>query len=352
MSKGFNDLYKELNSTQSLIDKLNPSISRHFSELGFISKTLLETDSLTQYQKMLNPQASSITETIRDYELKQKKQMQQLLGYDNLSNFATKSLSLDMISELATKTLGDLQMNHGYILDKLRGQSVLEAHAHQHLSNFDLLNAAGISQLSHISEMNQFDYASSLINNLNSFKFHNLIIYEDPEPEEIDNLDLDDIEIEEEQKSSLIMIDKLPLKVISMILQNPQEVRNITPRQFEEFIADLLSQLGFSNVILTPRSGDGGKDIIASRSISGIPISLYFECKKYADGNKIQLETLRALLGTMAHDARSVNKGVLVTTSSFTRGCNKFIMEESRLDGKDYQGILGWINEINKNHAI
>ena len=41
-----------------------------------------------------------------------------------------------------------------------------------------------------------------------------------------------------------------------------------------------------------------------------------------------------------------------VTTSSFTRGCNKFIMEESRLDGKDYQGILGWINELNRNHSI
>lgn len=45
------------------------------------------------------------------------------------------------------------------------------------------------------------------------------------------------------------------------------------------------------------------------------------------------------------------NFSQIVTTSSFTRGCNKFIMEESRLDGKGYQGILGWINEINKDHA-
>ena len=86
-------------------------------------------------------------------------------------------------------------------------------------------------------------------------------------------------------------------------------MRNITPRQFEEFIAKLLSELGFNDVILTPRSGDGGKDVIASHSVQGIPITFYFECKKYAEGNKIQLDTMRSLLGTVAHDSRKVNKG-------------------------------------------
>lgn len=50
------------------------------------------------------------------------------------------------------------------------------------------------------------------------------------------------------------------------------EVKNLTPRQFEEFVAETLSQFGFTDVILTTRSRDGGKDVIASHQINGIPL--------------------------------------------------------------------------------
>lgn len=43
------DLYKEPNSTQCLIDKLTPSVFDYCSKFDSISKTLYETNSLTQY---------------------------------------------------------------------------------------------------------------------------------------------------------------------------------------------------------------------------------------------------------------------------------------------------------------
>ncbi len=49
----------------------------------------------------------------------------------------------------------------------------------------------------------------------------------------------------------------------------PHQVKNLTPRQFEEFVAETLAQLGFRDVILTPRSRGGGKDVIARHKISG-----------------------------------------------------------------------------------
>lgn len=98
-------------------------------------------------------------------------------------------------------------------------------------------------------------------------------------------------------------------------------------------------------MLLTPQARDGGRDVIARKMIHEIPITFYFECKKYAESNRVQLDSVRALLGVVAHDSRSANVGVLVTTSYFTRGCKELIATDCRLDGKDYEGIVGWVSE-------
>jgi HJR/Mrr/RecB family endonuclease len=121
-------------------------------------------------------------------------------------------------------------------------------------------------------------------------------------------------------------------------------MHRLTPREFEEFTAEILGALGFRDIILTPRAADGGRDVIASQEVNGIPLMFYFECKKYAEGHKVQLDTLRALLGVVAHNSTEANIGVLVTTSSFTAGAKKLILSECRLDGKDYDGIIGWVS--------
>jgi hypothetical protein len=54
----------------------------------------------------------------------------------------------------------------------------------------------------------------------------------------------------------------------------------------------------------------------------------------------------------MAHDAPSVNKGVLVSTSTFTKGSKQFLLGEARLDGKDYDWVIGWIDEIRKRFDL
>jgi restriction endonuclease Mrr len=149
-----------------------------------------------------------------------------------------------------------------------------------------------------------------------------------------------------EYRRVLATVEEIPFRAVELILRDPRHLSGLTPRQFEEFVAGVVDRLGFQDVRLTPRSADGGKDVIASRRVNGIPISFYFECKKYAEGNKVQLDTLRGLLGTVAHDSRKANIGVLVTTSTFTRGCHELLASECRLDGKDYQGLLGWVSEI------
>jgi HJR/Mrr/RecB family endonuclease len=146
-------------------------------------------------------------------------------------------------------------------------------------------------------------------------------------------------------QSDLLTAENLPLEMIRQVANNPRVMHQMSPRRFEEFIAELIEQLGFDDVLLTPLSRDGGRDIIARKAIHDIPITFFFECKKYAETNRVQLDTLRALLGVVAHDSRSANIGVLVTTSRFTRGCKELIATDCRLDGKDYEGIVGWVSE-------
>lgn len=169
---------------------------------------------------------------------------------------------------------------------------------------------------------------------------------------EVEAVDPATLSIDADYKDRIIRVDHLPFRVFAEILREPRRMRDLSPRQFEVFVAEILNQLGFRDVILTPRSGDGGRDVIAAKEVNGIPVSFYFECKKYAEDNKVQLATLRALLGVVAHESRSANIGVLVTTSEFTKGSQNLIVNECRLDGKDYDGIVGWIADLKKPSPV
>lgn len=221
--------------------------------------------------------------------------------------------------------------------------------AEQHSKSFELIDTERFKNLIEIYHTQNIEFSTKLAESIRQLNLRELTSFHGISADEIDEIEPENIILPDEHKSNLIKVDGLPLKAISTILRDPKELHNLSPGQFEEFIADILSKLGFKNIVLTPRSSDGGKDVIASNKVNGIPMSFYFECKKYAKGNKIQLNTLRAPLGTVAHSSNETNIGVLVTTSTFTKGCRDLILSECRLDGKDYDGILGWIDEINKN---
>lgn len=155
-------------------------------------------------------------------------------------------------------------------------------------------------------------------------------------------------EITEEVHDRLELVRFLPLKVIDAVAANPELMRGLDPRDFEKLVAELLNSLKFENIILTPRSGDGGRDVIATKFVSGIPLLFSFECKRYAD--KIGLDLMRGLLGSVAHGPTKANKGVLVTTSSFTKGAKDFIVSEPLVDGKDFKDLVVWLNEYKQGN--
>ena len=155
----------------------------------------------------------------------------------------------------------------------------------------------------------------------------------------------DDSEDREEVESRIIQVEYLPQRLFDAIRNEPKLMRGLEPRAFEEFTAELLIKLGFKGIKLTPRSGDGGRDIVATQVINDIPVVMAFECKKYSETNKIGPDFLRALLGTITQGATRASMGVLVTTSSFTSGARSFIAAEASIDGKDFDALAKWLLE-------
>lgn len=150
---------------------------------------------------------------------------------------------------------------------------------------------------------------------------------------------------ESDESASIVarieLVRWLPIELMKAIAANPELMRGMNPLDFEKLVANLLEVQGFENIQLTKRSGDGGRDIIATRHVAGIPVLFAFECKRYTD--KISVDIMRGLLGSLVASDTKANKGVLVTTSTFTRDARRFIASEVLLDGKDFNDLVNWL---------
>ncbi|WP_051536429.1 restriction endonuclease [Ruminococcus flavefaciens] len=130
-------------------------------------------------------------------------------------------------------------------------------------------------------------------------------------------------------------------RLIEQIRINPSTIYRISDRRFEELVAEVFSRNGYI-VELTPPQKDGGKDVIATKNISGVPICLYIECKHYNPDHSVGVNIVRSAAGVRQHDR--VNKAIIITTSRFTRGAHRFAAEEEHLiqlmDLEDFLNLL------------
>lgn len=134
------------------------------------------------------------------------------------------------------------------------------------------------------------------------------------------------------------------LSVYEEILRNPNIMYDLESWEFEEFVADVFRQYGFKADV-TQRTRDGGKDIIAQFEMGGVQYTTYFECKQYSQKRPVGVNVVRELYAVMSKDR--VDKGVIVTTSYFTR---EAIAEASLLNGRikliDYDELQSLIRRV------
>ena len=130
---------------------------------------------------------------------------------------------------------------------------------------------------------------------------------------------------------------------------NPRLLHELTPRGFEELVAELLGRLEYE-VTLTPASRDGGKDIYAAKKDHLGTFLYVVECKKYAPDRPVGVGLVRQLNGVV--QAEQATAGILATTSFFTKGAKEFQnMISYQLSLKDYLGIQDWLETVLKRSA-
>lgn len=141
-------------------------------------------------------------------------------------------------------------------------------------------------------------------------------------------------------KSSVIVTD-INDEVKKFFKKHPQMLYNMNPRKFEELIASILEDLGFS-VELTKVTRDGGRDIIANIKNAVTNFLAYVECKRYAPDNKIDVGIIRQVSGV--HYLRKPSKSIIVTTSFFTKDAEaEAKLIENQLELKDFNHIKNWL---------
>lgn len=102
--------------------------------------------------------------------------------------------------------------------------------------------------------------------------------------------------------------------IIDLLKRDPKIAFQISSEKWEEIVAGAYSKAGFDKVVLTPRSGDFGRDVIATKWGLG-SIRVIDQVKAYGPNHLVTADDVRALLGVLTADGAS--KGFLTTTSSF-----------------------------------
>lgn len=130
-------------------------------------------------------------------------------------------------------------------------------------------------------------------------------------------------------------------QLILRLKRKPDDLFKITPRQFEEVIADLLTDMGME-VELTPQTRDGGKDILAYMKTEIGKFLCLVEAKQHNKTRPVGVSLVRSLFGTLVdHQATSA---MLVTTSRFAPPAKQFQQRhEYQLSLKDYSDVVEWI---------
>jgi restriction system protein len=137
---------------------------------------------------------------------------------------------------------------------------------------------------------------------------------------DVNNLDAQEIvkSVRESEKNQPIIPSNL-LEEIPEELEWHQQLHKVllslSPSAFERLIQRLLRESGFTNVLVTGKSGDGGIDGVGIARVNGfLSFHILFQCKRYQ--GSVTPGQIRDFRGAMQG---RTDKGLFITTGTFTR---------------------------------
>jgi restriction system protein len=137
-------------------------------------------------------------------------------------------------------------------------------------------------------------------------------------------------------------------EIVKLFERDPVAAYRIDDRTWEEIIAGAYRVAGFDEVILTPRSGDKGRDVIATKTGLG-SIRIFDQVKAYQPEHVVTANDVRAMLGVIT-GAQNVSKGVITTTGLFAPriATDPYLRPYMpyRLELRDKHALFPWLKEV------
>jgi restriction system protein len=112
-------------------------------------------------------------------------------------------------------------------------------------------------------------------------------------------------------------------------------IDTMTGEEFEQYVAELLRFQGYKTR-MTPRSGDYGVDIVASKGGTKTAVQI----KRYS--NKLDQKPIREAVTGMAVRQYGCTKAMVVTNSTFTKAA-AFLAAESGCELVDREKLGEWV---------
>ena len=106
-----------------------------------------------------------------------------------------------------------------------------------------------------------------------------------------------------------------------------ESLLSLPPRDFELLVGYLYEKKGYK-VIITPKTKDGGYDVVAEKNSERGDERLHIECKRYE--HKIGVSIVRQVLGTL--NVSNATKAVIVSSSYFTEPALREARKSKRLE--------------------
>lgn len=263
--------------------------------------------------------------------------IQQILRYElrkkRLSLVDAEDIRLTALVEVLTSVQNG-ECNSGLDLERTVKRAVWRV-AQRHRRNLDrqlMHEVGGIEELlladNSPSIDDQLIAEESVALRLESPKESAKLLYKDQKVSEAESV----------SKADLLVVDDA---LIHYFKNHPDEMYKLNPRRFEELVAAILKDLGYS-VELTAQSADGGVDIFATQKSGVGEVLLIVDCKRYAPANHVGVEIVRALYG-IGEQLRAT-MAMIATTSFFTKPAQAFQRTVShRLSLKDYNDLNSWL---------
>jgi len=114
------------------------------------------------------------------------------------------------------------------------------------------------------------------------------------------------------------LVDPAWVALLQLLARDPDARFQIPDRTLEEVVAASYVAAGFDEVVLTPRSGDRGRDVIATKS-GFFSVRIVDQVKAFRAGHLVKADDVRSL-GWVLQADNNASKGLVTTTSDFAPG--------------------------------